>query len=104
MSMERAVWRLTGEIADWLGLDVGTIETGKRADLVVIDPEGLGEAVEQVQEDVIAGLGDYVRLVRRNDQAVDAVLINGRLAVERGVPRPELGRERGFGTVLRARA
>jgi N-acyl-D-aspartate/D-glutamate deacylase len=103
MSPERAVWRLTGEIADWLGLDAGTIETGKRADLVVLDPEGLGEAVEQVREDAVAGLGDYVRLVRRNDQAVDAVLVSGRLAVERGVPRPELGRERGFGTVLRAR-
>jgi N-acyl-D-aspartate/D-glutamate deacylase len=103
MSVERAVWRLTGELADWLGLDAGTIETGKRADLVVIDPEGLGEAVEQVQEEAVAGLGNYVRLVRRNDQAVDAVLVSGRIAVERGVPRPELGRERGFGTVLRAR-
>jgi N-acyl-D-aspartate/D-glutamate deacylase len=104
MRPERAVWRLTGEIAEWLGLDAGTIEAGKRADLVVLDPEALGEAGEQAQEEPIAGLGDYVRLVRRNDQAVDAVLISGRLAVERGLPRPELGRERGFGTVLRARA
>jgi N-acyl-D-aspartate/D-glutamate deacylase len=107
MSVERAVWRLTGELADWLGLDAGTLAPGKRADLVVIDPAGLGEAVEAVQEQPLtsegAGLGEYVRLVRRNDQAVDAVFVNGRLAVERGVPRPELGRERGFGTVLRAR-
>lgn len=104
MRPERAVWRLTGEIADWLGLDAGTIEAGKRADLVVLDPEALDEAVEQVEEEPIAGLGGYVRLVRRNDRAVDAVLISGRLAVERGQPGPALGRERGFGTVLRARA
>ena len=104
MSVERAVWRLTGEIAGWLGLDAGTIAAGKRADLVVIDPAGLSEAVEAVQEEPIDALGNYVRLVRRNDQAIDAVFVNGRLAVERGVPRPELGRERGFGTVLRARS
>ena len=103
MSLERAVWRLTGEIAGWLGLDAGTVEAGKRADLAVIDPEGLGEAVEQVHEHAIAGLGDYVRLVRRNERAVDAVLISGRLAVQRGLPCPALGLERGFGTVLRAR-
>lgn len=104
MSVARAVWRLTGELADWLGLEAGTLEAGKRADVVVIDPEGLGEAVEQVHEEPIAGLGDYVRLVRRNDQAIDAVFVSGRLAVERGMPLPALGRERGFGTVLRARA
>jgi N-acyl-D-aspartate/D-glutamate deacylase len=104
MSVERAVWRLTGEIAGWLGLDAGTITAGERADLVVIDPAGLSEAVEAVQEEPIDALGDYVRLVRRNDQAIDAVFVSGRLAVERGVPRPELGRERGFGTVLRARS
>jgi hypothetical protein len=29
------------------------------------------------------------------------VLINGRLAMRQGAPSPDLGRERGFGRVLR---
>lgn len=103
MSVARAVWRLTGELAGWLGLDAGTLETGARADVVVIDPEGLDESVEQVHEQPMRDLGDYVRLVRRNDRAVDAVFVSGRLAVQNGVPCPALGQERGFGTVLRAR-
>jgi hypothetical protein len=32
---------------------------------------------------------------------VETVLINGRLAVHGGAPVPELGRQRGFGRVLR---
>jgi N-acyl-D-aspartate/D-glutamate deacylase len=102
MSPERAIWRLTGEIAGWLGLDAGTLEVGKRADVVVLDPEGLdADDMEQVHEAPIHELGDYVRLVRRNDRAVEAVFVNGRLAVHHGAPVPALGRER-FGTVLRA--
>ena len=42
------------------------------------------------------------RLVRRNDDAVPAVLIGGRVAARRGTKVPELGRTRGFGQVLRA--
>src|SRR5207237_2625642 len=41
MSLERAVYRLTGEIADWLGLDAGTLAPGRRPDPVVVDPEAL---------------------------------------------------------------
>ena len=104
MSVERAVWRLTGELADWLGLEAGTLATGARADVVVIDPAGLDEAVEQVHEEPMTSLNDYVRLVRRNDQAIDAVFVSGRLAARHGAPCPALGHERGFGTVLRARA
>lgn len=36
MSLERAVHRLTGEQAAWLGLDAGCLAVGKRADLVVL--------------------------------------------------------------------
>ncbi len=41
-------------------------------------------------------------MVRRNDETVNAVLINGKLAVKDGVPTAELGRAQGFGKVLRA--
>jgi N-acyl-D-aspartate/D-glutamate deacylase len=37
----KVVRRLTAEPAEFFGLDVGTLEIGAQADLVVIDPEAL---------------------------------------------------------------
>jgi N-acyl-D-aspartate/D-glutamate deacylase len=102
MPLERAVWRLTGEIADWLGFDGGKLEPGARADLVVIDPEGLTEELDRAVEAPMEFFDGLVRLVRRNDRAVDLVLIAGHEAVRAGVPTEALGKER-MGTVLRAR-
>ncbi|MFE8596060.1 N-acyl-D-amino-acid deacylase family protein [Archangium violaceum] len=101
MPMERAVHRLTGEIADWLGLDAGRLAPGKRADVVVVDPERLGEGLDVPQESSMEGFDGFVRLVNQNGGAVETVLINGRLAVDGGTATPALGRERGFGRVLR---
>ncbi|KFA92808.1 N-acyl-D-amino-acid deacylase family protein [Archangium violaceum] len=101
MPMERAVHRLTGEIADWLGLDAGRLAPGKRADVVVVDPERLGEGLDVPQESSMEGFDGFVRLVNQNGGAVETVLINGRLAVDGGAATPALGRERGFGRVLR---
>ncbi|HEX6738466.1 MAG TPA: amidohydrolase family protein [Vicinamibacteria bacterium] len=102
MTVERAVWRLTGEIGSWLGLDAGRLAPGKRADVAVVDPAGLTDELEAVTEAPMEGFDGYERLVRRNARAVRAVLINGRLAVADGQPVSELGRERGFGRLLRA--
>lgn len=102
LTPERAVHRLTGEIAHWLGLDAGTLEPGKRADVVLVDPEGLTDAVEQAHEAPMENFGGLVRLVRRNAGAVRGVWVNGRRAVQDGEVLPEVGRERGFGRVLRA--
>ncbi|MFW5924574.1 MAG: N-acyl-D-amino-acid deacylase family protein [Myxococcota bacterium] len=102
MTVGEAVRRLTSEIADWFGLDAGRITEGGRADLVVIDPAGLDEQLDSIVEMDMPGFDGLRRLVRRNDGAVRAVLVNGRLAYEGGRPRPELGVERGFGSVLRA--
>ncbi len=101
MSTEQAVHRLTGEIADWLGLDAGHLEEGARADVVVVDPAGLTEAVDEIHEEPMPGFPGLQRLVRRNDEAVRAVLVGGRQAFADGTVAPELGRERGFGQVLR---
>lgn len=101
MSVERAVHRLTGEIAEWFGLDAGVLREGARADVVIVNPEELSEQMEEAVEAPLEGFGGYVRLVRRNDKTVDAVVVNGRVAVEQGVLRPEVGVERGFGRVLR---
>jgi N-acyl-D-aspartate/D-glutamate deacylase len=102
LSPERAVNRLTGELAQWLGLDAGTLEVGKRADVVLVDPAGLTDDVERAVEAPMENFGGLVRLVRRNASAVRGVWVNGRRAVENGELLPEVGRERGFGRVLRA--
>jgi N-acyl-D-aspartate/D-glutamate deacylase len=103
MSVERAVHRLTGEIGQWIGLDAGVLAQGKRADVVVVNPEGLDEKVDMATEAPMENFGGFVRLVRRNDAAMKAVLISGREAVRDGAVTPSLGQKRGFGQVLRAR-
>ena len=102
MSMEKAVHRVTGEIAEWFRIDAGVLDVGKRADLVIVDPTKLDERLDQAHEAKMERFGGLQRLVRRNDETINAVLINGKLAVLHGKPTPELGEQRGFGQVLRA--
>jgi N-acyl-D-aspartate/D-glutamate deacylase len=101
MTPERAVQRLSSEIADWLDIDAGTLAVGRRADVVVIDPAALDDRVEAIHEAEVPGFDGLQRLVRRNDEAVDAVLVGGNMAVRRGVPTPQLGAT-AMGQVLRA--
>jgi N-acyl-D-aspartate/D-glutamate deacylase len=101
MTIERAVHRLTGEIGAWLGIDVGTIAVGKRADLCVIHPAHLDASLEEVHEAPMTGFDDsYRRLVRRNDAAVPAVFVGGVRVVAAGAPTAALGRDK-TGVVLR---
>ena len=102
MSMEKAVHRVTGEIAEWFRIDAGVLDVGKRADLVIVDPTKLDDRLDQAHEVEMERFGGLKRLVRRNDETINAVLINGKLAVLRGKPTPELGEQAGFGQVLRA--
>ena len=102
MSLEQAVHRLTGEQADWLGIEAGYIRVGDRADLVVLDPAGLRQNLEQEHWDEMQGFG-IPRMVCRNPGCVSHVLINGKLAVDDEQIAPELGRQSGFGQFLAAR-
>ena len=102
MPLEKAVYKLTGEIGDWFQIDAGTLEEGKRADLVVIDPQHLDYRVDEMHEATIPELGDYVRLVRRNPDAVPAVMVNGVIVAKRGEVVPEIGHTKGAGKFLRA--
>ncbi len=101
MSVERAVHRCTGEIGAWLGLDAGRLAVGSRADVVVVDPAKLDE-VDNMVESPMAEFGGHVRMVRRNDGAVPAVVVRGRVALRDGVLADGLGREKGFGGFLAA--
>ena len=101
MSLGRAVHRVTGELADYLGVDAGHLAEGRRADLVVVDPEGLDDSLDVLHEEPMPGFSSLRRLVRRNDAAVRAVMVNGRLAWDGAELLPEVGKSAEFGRLLR---
>lgn len=102
MTPEHAIYRLTGEIADYLGIDAGHLEVGKRADIVVVDPETLDDRLDNIAEEEMVGMADLHRLVRRHDDCVPAVLVNGRLAWYEGNFAEGFGDRKGYGAVLRS--
>jgi N-acyl-D-aspartate/D-glutamate deacylase len=104
MSLGRAVHRVTGELAEYLDIDAGVLRVGGRADVVVVDPAGLDDELDTVVEAPMPGVPSLLRLVNRNDRAVRAVLVNGRLAWDGTAVAPGFGTDAGFGSVLRRRA
>lgn len=100
MSIEKAVWRLTGELADWLGVDAGHLRVGDRADLAILDPEALDARLDVYHEAKMEGFGELMRMVNRSDGVVSLVMVNGRVAFEGGKVSRDLGREVGFGSFL----
>jgi N-acyl-D-aspartate/D-glutamate deacylase len=100
LSIERAVHRMTGELADWYGIDAGHLRVGDRADLMVLDPERLDDSLTDYAEDTVAQYGGMSRMVNRNDATVNAVFVGGRAVVLDGRPTEVLGRER-TGSFLR---
>jgi hypothetical protein len=75
---------------------------GDRADVVVIDPKGFDQNLEDVHWGEMENFG-LQRLVNRNPGLVKHVVINGKLAVDNEQLVPELGNEMGFGTFLAAK-
>ncbi|MFI5429254.1 amidohydrolase family protein [Aeromicrobium sp. UC242_57] len=102
MTVEKAVHKLTGELGDFYGIDAGRIEVGDRADIVVIDPAGLSDAVDGYHEAPIAEFGHMSRMVNRNDEAVAATIVSGELVFRRGEFVDGFGRTLGTGRFLRA--
>ena len=102
MTLERAVHRLTGEIGEWFNLPIGRLIPGAQADVAVIDPLGLNESLDTVTEEEMPGFDGLHRLVRRSDEAVPVVIINGRIAMRHGERAADFGESTTFGKVLRA--
>lgn len=101
MSIEHAVHRVTGELADWYDLDAGHLRVGDRADVVVIDPERLDDSLDAYAEEPVKAYGNLSRMVNRNDDTVAAVLVNGEVVFEHGTPSEAVGARR-TGEFLRA--
>ncbi|MFI9407865.1 amidohydrolase family protein [Nocardia sp. NPDC052316] len=96
MPIEAAVHRLTGELADWYGLDAGRLREGARADIAVIDPAGFDGSSAAYAETPFPGIAGLNRMVNRNDRAVAATLVGGQVVYEYGTFAP------GFGSTLHA--
>ncbi|MEU7142023.1 amidohydrolase family protein [Nocardia sp. NPDC046473] len=96
MPIEAAVHRLTGELAEWYGLDTGSLRAGARADIAVIDPAGFDGASAEYAETPFPGIAGLDRMVNRNDRAVAATIVGGHIVYEYGTFAP------GFGTTLHA--
>ena len=96
MPIEAAVHRLTGELADWYGLDAGHVNLGRRADLAVIDPSGFDGSSAKYAEAPYPGADGVKRMVNRNDRAVTATVVGGNVVYADGQFNS------GFGTTLHA--
>ena len=103
MPVEKAINRLTKLPADWLGLDAGSIEIGRRADLCVMDPTKLEDGLTQEPiEDYHPSLGGAFRYVKRSDGVVNHVFVNGQevFSDQQGFAK-ELGKKQ-YGQLLRS--
>ncbi|HEY9313481.1 N-acyl-D-amino-acid deacylase family protein [Williamsia sp.] len=94
MTVEHAVHRLTGELADWYGIDAGHLRVGDRADLLLLDPQHLDASLEEYREAEVEQFGGLSRMVNRNDETVRTVMVNGETVFTGGVPADVLGRKR----------
>jgi len=96
------VRRLTREPAEFFGVDVGTLDIGAQADVVLIDPDALAKwdcnATRTLQ---YRELFKHDQMVSRSDGVVTHVLINGEPVWEDGDFTPALG-VRKLGRALRA--
>jgi N-acyl-D-aspartate/D-glutamate deacylase len=102
MTIEHAVHRLTAEVADWFGLDAGTLREGERADFVVINPDGLDDSVDAYHEEKVPFYGDLSRMVNRNDAAVVATAVGGTVVYRNGEFRDGYGETTKSGRFLPA--
>ena len=83
MPVETAVHRLTGELADWYGLDAGYLREGKRADIAVIDPGRIRRLERCLRRSAVPGGADVSRMVNRNDDLVTATIVGGQIVYSR---------------------
>lgn len=102
LTIAQAVRKVTAELAEWYGIEAGEIAEGKQADIVVINPDYLNDELDKTYEAGMPGMPEFKRWVRRNDQAVEQVFVNGKIAWQGSDAGEGLGSTKNFGKVLRA--
>ncbi len=96
-----AVKRLTSAPAAFFGLDTGTIEVGRQADITLVDPEALAAYDSDANRQKV--YRDFLReeqIVNRSDGVVDGVYIAGVRVWNRDHFLPALGQQK-LGRALR---
>lgn len=102
MPLGEVIHKLTGELGDFYGIDAGHLRVGDRADFVVIDPAGLNDDVDAYHEATMDEFGGLSRMVNRNDDAVTATAVAGKVVFCEGRFVPGYGTSVGTGRFLRA--
>ena len=102
MSVEKCVWRVSKEQADWFGLDCGYVAEGNVADLNILDPSMFRNIREEVSEAPIDAFGGYIRLVNRAKGVVSHVLVGGEVIFEDDDFVEGIGTEKKVGRFLSA--
>ena len=96
------VKRLTSEPAAFFGLDVGSLEIGAQADIVLLDPQALSQWDDNDSREFnYRELFDHKQLVSRSDGVVSHVLIRGESVWQDGDFTAALGSQQ-LGRALRA--
>ncbi|CAN0603621.1 unnamed protein product, partial [Ectocarpus sp. 12 AP-2014] len=98
----RMVRRLTREPAEFFNIDVGSLDLGAQADMVLIDPEALKDwDCNDTREYIYRDLFEHHQMVNRPPGIVAAVTIRGEIAWEAGEFTETLG-DATLGRALRA--
>lgn len=101
-TVARIVQRLTREPAERFGLDVGRMDLGAQADLVLINPEAMdGWEPDQTRRLVYRDLFEHKQMVNRPEGIVASVWINGEHVWDGENYTPVLGQQT-LGRALRA--
>ena len=98
----QAVKRLTSDPAKLFGLDVGTLDIGRQADLALVNPESLRryDSEKNVKFE-FRECFNHKQMVNRSDGVVDLVVINGKVAWENCQFAKEFGTQQ-YGKALRS--
>ena len=81
MTMERAIYRMTGEVANAWGIkERGALKEGMAADVVVFDLATIDRGEEIFVHDVPGDANRYIR----HPAGIDKVIVNGALVVDGG--------------------
>ncbi|HEY7066345.1 MAG TPA: amidohydrolase family protein [Chloroflexota bacterium] len=81
LTLEEAVHKLTGFNTEMLGIQRGLLEPGRPADVVVFDPDTIGDVVTPRYPYYV----DEAE-IRRNPPGVELVVVNGEVVAEQGEP------------------
>jgi N-acyl-D-amino-acid deacylase len=98
--LEHGVRKVTGELADVLGIDRGYLAVGRPADVVVVDFDGLDPGPLRRVRDMPA---DGERLIADAPEGIDAIIVNGVPIRRDGAMRIDELEQRP-GVILRCRA